>query len=436
MNKKILQLALPNIVSNITIPLLGLVDMALMGHLGDEKYIGAIALGGVIFNLIYWSFAFLRMGTSGFTAQAVGEKNNPKAITVLVRALIVAIGASVIVIALQVPIEWLSFKLIQGSKEVEQLAGEYFRIRIWAAPATISIYALSGWYLGMQNAKIPMMIAILVNIANIGFSFFFIFGLGMKSDGVALGTVIAQYVGLLFSVFLLNRKYSGLFKLIRKEAILDVQSMIGFFKVNGDIFFRTLCIISVFTFFTSRSAATNNTILAVNSLMLQFLMFYSYFIDGFAYAGEALVGKYVGAKNPIKLKMVVRRLFLWGLILTILYSGIYYFGNEFILRLLTDNQAVIDAAAPFLFWVVLIPLISTSSFIWDGVFIGATASRGMLYSMLGATFLVFFPVYFGFKEVLGNHALWMAMIAFMGSRGLFQSFIARRFVFGRVNEQL
>lgn len=432
MNKRILKLALPNIVSNITIPLLGLVDMALMGHLNNEKYIGAIALGGVIFNLIYWSFAFLRMGTSGFTAQAYGENDKSKAITILARAIIVAISAAILVIILQRPIEWIAFKLINGSTDVEHLAAEYFRIRIWAAPATISIYALSGWYLGMQNAKIPMFISILVNIVNIGCNFLFIFGFNMHSNGVALGTVIAQYTGLIFSLFLLKRNYSDLFKLIKKEAIFSIEAMIGFFKVNSDIFFRTLCIITVFTFFTSRSAATDDTILAVNSLLLQFLMFYSYFIDGFAYAGEALVGKYVGAHDLTKVKLVVRKLFISGLILTVIYSAVYYFGNDFILHLLTNNQAIIEAAAPYLFWVVLIPIISTSSYIWDGIYIGATASRGMLYSMLGATFLVFFPIYFWFKPQLGNHALWLAMVAFMGSRGLFQTLIVKRYVFGKI----
>lgn len=429
MNKKILQLALPNIVSNITIPLLGLVDMALMGHLGNNKYIGAIALGGVIFNLIYWSFAFLRMGTSGFTAQAYGEKNEAKAITILARALLVAVTAALLIVLLKGPIEWISFKLINGSNEVEQLAAEYFRIRIWAAPATISIFALSGWFLGMQNAKIPMMISILINIANIGFNCLFIFGLGMKSNGVALGTVLAQYLGLLFSLFLLNKYYRPLFKLIRKKTLLDLESMLLFFKVNRDIFLRTLCIITVFTFFTSRSAATNDTILAVNSLLLQFLLFYSYFIDGFAYAAEALTGRYIGANNFDRLRKVTRLLFIWGIALAIAYSLLYLFGNKFILQLLTNDQDILKAARPFLFWIVLIPAVGTASYLWDGIFIGATASKGMLYSMLGATLLVFFPLYFGLQNKLGNHALWLAMIAFMGSRGLFQTFIAKRAVF-------
>lgn len=429
LNKKILRLAIPNIVSNITIPLLGLADMALMGHMGNPVYIGAIALGGVLFNLIYWSFAFLRMGTSGFTAQAFGENNHSAAITTLARALLVALIASLLVISLQVPIEWLSFKLIQGSNEVEALAASYFRIRIWAAPATISIFALTGWFLGMQNARIPMYVAILVNLINLGANFLFIFAFGMKSDGVALGTVIAQYSGLLFSLLMLKRYFGHLLPLIRRKALFELESMTQFFKVNSDIFIRTLCIISVFTFFTSRSAASNDTLLAVNSLLLQFLMFYSYFIDGFAYAGEALVGKYVGARKPDQLKKVIRYLFAWGSVLTLLYSIIYLTANENIIRLLTNSREVIEASIPYLPWVVTIPIVGTASYLWDGIYIGATASKGMLYSMLGATFLVFFPVYFFMNQQLGNHALWLAMILFMGSRGLFQTLLARKYVF-------
>ncbi len=436
LNKKILQLAIPNIISNITIPLLGLVDIALMGHLNHVKYIGAIALGGIIFNFIYWSFGFLRMGTSGFTAQAYGEKDEKKSITLLARALLVAFSAALLLIVFQVPIEWLSFRLINGSKEVEMLASEYFRIRIWAAPATISVFALSGWFLGMQNARYPMIIALVINAANIGFNCLFIFGFGMTSDGVALGTVLAQYLGFVLAIILLSKKYRTLFKLIEIKALLEVKSMVQFFKVNSDIFFRTLCIIAVFTFFTSKSAATNNTILAVNALLLQFLLFHSYFIDGFAFAGEALVGKYIGAQKPTQLKKVIKLLFLWGTILAIVFSVAYYAGNDLILKLLTNNIELIKAAQPYLAWVILLPLVGTASYIWDGIFIGATASKGMLYSMLGATFLVFFPLYFGFKEQLGNHALWLALVVFMASRGLFQSLIARRFIFKNLHERL
>ena len=306
MNRDILKLAIPNIISNITVPLLGLVDLALMGHLGSDIYIGAISLGGVIFNIIYWGFGFLRMSTSGFTAQAYGEKNRPESITILIRALIVALLISFLILILKSPIAWLSFKLIGGSPDVEILAKEYFLIRVWAAPAALSLFVFTGWFLGMQNARYPMIIAILVNIANILFSVFFVYIMKMKSDGVALGTALSQYIGVIIAIFILLKKYKHLFPFVSKQSILDLKVLANFFRVNSDIFIRSLCIIMVFTFFTSKSASINDSILAVNSLLIQLLLFFAFFIDGFAFAGEALVGKFIGANESINLKKTVK----------------------------------------------------------------------------------------------------------------------------------
>ncbi|WP_319226819.1 MATE family efflux transporter [Draconibacterium orientale] len=418
MNKSILKLALPNIISNITVPLLGLIDLALMGHLGSDVYIGAISLGSVIFNIIYWGFGFLRMSTSGFTAQAYGEKKPAESITILIRALLLTLSVSVIILLLQSPIAWASFKLIGGSPEVEKLAEAYFRIRVWAAPAALSLFVFSGWFLGMQNARYPMIIAILVNIVNILLSAFFVFGLNMKSDGVALGTAISQYVGLLTAVILFLRKYREMLPKVTKAGIIDLKFLSNFVKVNSDIFIRTFCIIVVFTFFTSKSASINDTILAVNSILLQFLMFFSFFIDGFAFAGEALVGKFIGAKQIENLKKVVKLLLFWGLGLALTFTLLYLTGTNFILKLLTSQKDVIETAQQFLIWVVLIPFASVSSFIWDGIYIGATASRPMRNSLLVSTFLIFAPVYFFLNPVWNNHALWMGMLLFMFSRGV------------------
>lgn len=426
MNKSILKLAVPNIISNITVPLLGLIDLALMGHLGSEIYIGAISLGSVIFNFIYWGFGFLRMSTSGFTAQAFGEKNKNEAITILIRALLLTLSISVIILLLQAPIAWGSFKIIGGSPEVETLANEYFRIRIWAAPAALSLFVFSGWFLGMQNARYPMIIAILVNVVNILLSVFFVFGLKMKSDGVALGTVISQYAGLITAIILLLRKYRGMLPLVTKAGVLDLKFLTNFFKVNSDIFIRSFCIILVFTFFTSKSASINDTVLAVNSILLQFLMFFSFFIDGFAFAGEALVGKFIGAKEINNLKKVVKLLLYWGLGLAIIFTVLYLSGTNLILKLLTSQENVIESAQKFLFWVVLIPVASVGSFIWDGIYIGATASRAMRNSLLVSTFLIFAPVYYFLNPVWNNHALWMGMLLFMFSRGVILSLLYKR----------
>ena len=431
MNKEIFRLAIPNIISNITIPLLGLVDLAMMGHLNSELYIGAIALGGVIFNFIYWGFGFLRMSTTGFTAQAVGMKNNNEPFVVLMRALVVAIGAGMAILLLQRPMATIGFSLIGGSDEVKVLAQEYFLIRIWAVPAALSQFVFSGWFLGMQNARYPMIIAITANLLNILFSMFFVFGLDMKSDGVALGTVLAQYAGFLLAIFLFLNTYRKLIVIKNISQMFTIKSMSRFFSVNTDIFIRSFCIILVFTFFTSESASTNDTILAVNSLLIQMLMFFSFFIDGFAYAGEALSGKYFGAKQKKKLKQVVKQLFIWGIGMALLFTLIYATGIDFILRLLTSQQDILDRAQPYVIWVLFIPLASFSSFIWDGIYIGTTASSAMRNTLLVSAFFVFAPVYYLLSPVWGNHALWLAMILFMLSRGIFQTLFFKRHIIMR-----
>lgn len=423
MNRNILRLAIPNIISNITIPLLGLVDLALMGHLGSEIYIGAISLGGIIFNFIYWGFSFLRMSTSGFTAQAYGENKQQETITILFRALLVTFLVSVIILLFQHPIAWLSFKIIGGSNEVEKLALQYFKIRVWAAPAALSLFVFNGWFLGMQNAKYPMIIAIVVNIANITLSAFFVFLLKMKSEGVALGTAISQYVGLGIASLLFLKQYKSLLANLAVKQIMKLKFFSSFFRVNTDIFIRTFCIIAVFTFFTSKSASIDDTTLAVNSLLIQFLLFFSFFIDGFAYAGEALVGKYIGSREIPHLKKVVKLLFFWGIILAIGFIIVYIPGVNLILHLLTSQQHIINSAQPFLIWVILIPIVSFASFIWDGVYIGATASRAMRNTLLASTLLVFAPVYYFLNSALGNHALWLGMLSFMFARGIIQTIL-------------
>ena len=432
MNRDILRLAIPNIISNITVPLLGLVDLALMGHLKSEVYIGAIALGGVIFNFIYWGFGFLRMSTSGFTAQAFGEQNNTETINILARALAVALFTGLLILALQIPIAWAGFNLIGGGEEVKTLAREYFLIRIWAAPAALSLFVFSGWFLGMQNARYPMIIAIFAHVANILLSLLFVFGLNMKSEGVALGTALSQYIGLALAIILFLKKYRRLLTYIQTTQIFNLKRLTEFFRVNSDIFIRSFCIILVFTFFTSESANTNDTILAINSLLIQLLLFFSFFIDGFAFAGEALVGKFIGAQKKSELQKVIKLLFVWGTGLALGFTLIYSLGIHSILNLLTSQQDLIKQAQPFIIWVILIPLASFSSFIWDGIYIGATASAAMRNTLIGATILVFAPVYYFLNPHWENHALWLAMVLFMFARGAIQTLIFRRSVFSQI----
>jgi len=432
MNRSILRLAIPFIISNLTVPILGMVDLALLGHLESEVYIGAIALGGMIFNIIYWGFGFLRMGTSGFTAQAFGKADEREAMLVLGRSGAVALAGGALILILQYPIAWLSFWVMDGSAEVEVLAREYFHIRVFAAPATIMLYAFSGWFLGMQNARYPMIVAIAVNILNLGFNFFFIYELGMKHDGVALGTVLAQYSGLALAIILFRRKYISYLNHLHFKAMMQVQAMKKFFLVNSDIVIRTLLLVFAFSFFTNQSARISNEVLATNTILLQYLFIFSYFIDGFANAAEAMVGKYVGAGNKTELKDVIRRIFLWGIYISIPFSLSYLIAGQNLLYLLTDQPDIIEKASGFLFWVALVPLVTFAAFIWDGVYIGATATPAMRNAMIVSTLLVFLPSYYLLIHPMGNHGLWLAMMLFMASRGIMLTVFYRRAILNKV----
>jgi MATE family multidrug resistance protein len=432
MDRQILRLAIPNIISNITVPLLGMVDLAILGHLESAVYIGAIALGGLVFNFIYAVFSFLRMGTSGFTAQAYGEKDNTEMIMMFGRSMFFAIAGGLLLISLQYPIDIFSFYIMDGSAEVKTLAREYYYIRIYAAPASLGILALSGWFTGMQNARIPMFIAISINIINIGANLIFVYGFGMKSDGVAWGTVIAQYSGLILGLFLLRKKYRKLLKFWDKSDFFNWQKLGRFFKVNLDIIIRTVCLIFTFAFFTSQSAKMDDTILAVNTVLLQYLFVFAYLTDGFAYAAEALVGKFIGARNLPDLKIVIKRLFLWGLGFSIPFTVIYLVFGQSLLLILTNNESVIDAASPYLFWIGVVPLATFAAFVWDGIYIGATASVPMRNTLLIATFLVFLPSYYILENYIGNHGLWLSMMLFMVTRGVMLTIFRKRYIYSKI----
>lgn len=416
MNRKILQLAIPSIVSNITVPLLGLVDVAIVGHLGSASYIGAIAVGGMLFNMIYWIFGFLRMGTSGMTAQVYGKRDLTEVVRTLLRAVGVGLLISLGLWILQSPILRGAFVLIDATEEVKRWASLYFNICIWGAPAILGLYGFGGWFIGMQNSRFPMFIAITQNIVNIAASLCFVFVLGMKVEGVALGTLIAQYAGL-FMAFALWLKYYG-----RLKAYIDWNGLWGgeemrrFFSVNSDIFFRTLCLVAVTTFFTSTGARQGDVILAVNTLLMQLFTLFSYIMDGFAYAGEALAGRFIGAKNDVGLRRCIRLLFLWGIGLSLSFTILYAFLGRDFLGLLTNDTSVIEASGDYFYWVLAIPLCGFSAFLWDGIFIGATATRQMLYSMLVAS-ATFFIIYYLFYRSMGNHALWMAFLGYLSLRG-------------------
>ena len=424
-NRRILQIAIPSIISNITVPLLGLIDVTIVGHLGSPAYIGAIAVGGMLFNIIYWIFGFLRMGTSGMTSQAYGQHDLNEITRLLLRSIGVGLLIAFCLLLFQYPILHLAFTFIKTTPEIEQLATTYFYICIWGAPATLGLYGFAGWFIGMQNSRFPMYIAITQNIVNIVASLCFVYLLDMKVAGVAAGTLIAQYAGFFMALWLYMHYYHTLHKRIVWKEIIQRQAMYRFFKVNRDIFFRTICLVAVTVFFTSAGAAQGEVVLAVNTLLMQLFTLFSYIMDGFAYAGEALAGRYIGAKNQTGLRSTVHHLFYWGLGLSFLFTLLYSVGGKSFLGLLTNDISVIAASDSYFYWALIIPLAGFSAFLWDGIFIGATATRQMLYSMLVAS-ASFFGIYYGFHSLLGNHALWLAFLVYLSLRGIVQTFLGRQ----------
>lgn len=426
MNRKILRIAVPSIVSNITVPLLGLVDTAISGHMGSAVYIGAVAVGSMIFNVIYWLFGFLRMGTSGMTSQTLGRRDLDAVASLFARSLAVALGIALVIIVLQVPIGRIALAFVNPTDDIRMSASAYFRICVWGAPAMLCLYGLTGWCIGMQNTRLPMFVSIMQNVVNIAASTVLVYGFGMKVEGVALGTLTAQYAGLAVSLVLWSRTYGRhMFRRIRWRGILDGAAMRSFFCVNRDIFLRTLFIVSVNFYFLSAGASQGAVILAVNTLLMQLFTIFSYVMDGFAYAGEALCGRLHGAGNRMEFKATVRRLFGWGASLAAAYTAAYALGGNAFLSLLTDNGAVIAASADYFPWAVLVPVCGMAAFIWDGVFIGITATRGMLLSS-AVSALLFFVVYAALRPMLHNHALWLSFLVYLAARGIMQSLIYGR----------
>jgi MATE family multidrug resistance protein len=328
-------------------------------------------------------------------------------------------------IILQYPIERIAFTLMKATPEVERLASLYFRICIWGAPAVLGLYSISGWCIGMQNSRFPMYVAITQNIANILASLVLVYGFGMKIEGVAIGTLVAQYAGLLMAAWLWTSHFKRLLPYVQLQTLLAKGAIRRFFQVNRDIFFRTLCLVAVTMYFTSAGAAQGEVILAVNTLLMHFFTFFSYIMDGFAYAGEALVGKHLGANDRPALRQMVHQLFVWGIVLSLVFTLVYGIGGKVFLGLITNEQSVITASSAYFYWVLAIPLTGFAAFLYDGIFIGATATRWMLYAMSIAT-IAFFLIYYGFRGTMDNHALWLAFITYLALRGIVQGFLGRK----------
>ncbi len=422
-NRKILAIALPAIASNITTPLLGMIDTAIVGHIGSAAYIGAIAVGSSMFSMLYWLFGFLRMGSSGLTAQSLGKGDHTACNALLYRALAVGLGVGLLMILFSGPLGRTALDFLDADPATRSLAARYFSLVIYGAPAVMCTFALSGWLLGMQNSRTIMWMAMITNVVNITVSFTLVFGVGMRIEGVAIGTVCAQWIGVIYGLTAAMRIYRP--GQPAWHEVLHIGHMLRFFKINTDIFLRTVCLVAVTVWFTRSGARQHVEILAANTLLMQLFLFFSYFMDGFAYAGEALSGKYLGMRSYDMLHRTVKALMVWSAMLSVFFAMLYLGCGRLIISLLTDNSHVLSVAMEFLPWIVAVPLVGVLAFVFDGIFIGMTNTRSMLISMLVATAL-FFGLYILLFPHLSNHGLWLAFIAYLLVRGIVLGVIYRR----------
>lgn len=426
-NKQIFRLTIPNIISNFSIPLLGAVDTALMGRMETDHYLGAVGIGGVIFSFIYWGFGFIRMASTGLTAQAFGQNDIEECGLLLQRCFSIGVICSILLLLFQYVLADISFLLIKTSDDVEQLARTYFHIRIYAAPATLCLHAFHGVFLGLQNAKYPMILTIFVNLINIILNIFFVNQLGMTVDGVALATVIAQYVGLFLAFVFFFLRYRKLITTWKLKTILAFSKLKRFLSISGDIFIRTLCLVFSFSFFTAKSAGLGDTILAINTILLQYINLMSYAIDGFAFAAESMIGKFIGARDLENLKRTTGQIFIWSFLFGIGVMFIFLiFGNQ-LLYLFTDKANLIEKAKPYIIWIIIAPIVNVAAYIWDGIFLGATATKPLRNTMIVSMLSFICAVYL--LSHFGNHGLWAALTVLLILRGFILTVLAPRHLF-------
>ncbi|APX94477.1 MATE family efflux transporter [Halomonas sp. 1513] len=409
-DRRIWLLAWPIILSNITVPLLGLVDTAVVGHLPDSRYLAAVTLGATLFSFLYWGFGFLRMGTTGLTSQAAGRENDSEVRNLLGQSLLMAGGIGVALIVFSTPLIELGLWLLDGSEVATELAREYAQIRILSAPAVLANYAILGWFLGQQNARVTLAILVLTNSVNIVLDLVFVIGLGMTSDGVAWATVIADYTALAFGGWLVLRQLRLLEGRFLRQRLLKLVAYRELFQVNGHLFVRTLGLLFAMAFFTAQGASQGDTVLAANAVLLQFIMLTSYALDGFAHAAEALVGRSVGRRRWDEFATAVRAAARFSLFAAGAASLAFLLGGQALIALLTDLPEVRATAAQYLPWMIIMPLLAVWSYLLDGVFIGATASREMRNSIF-IGLAVYLPLWW-LTQGLGNHGLWLAFTAF------------------------
>lgn len=426
-------MAVPSILANITIPLVGLVDTAIIGHISDAAAIGGIAIGTMLFDLLYWNFGFLRVGTSGLTAQAFGESGKRKEESekvpkecrkILARSLSISLIAALLIWAIQWFFVTAVLAIVPCSAEVAEVAKRYFFVRIWAAPATLMLMALRGWFIGMQDTKSPMAIDILVNVVNMGASYYLAVHTPLGVTGVAWGTFIAQYSGLVLAVLIMVFKY-GIVHIGLRETIEAMQEpeTKRMMALNGDLFIRSLCFMVVYVGFTSIASKYGDTELAVSSILMKLFMLFSYFVDGFAYAGEALVGKAFGEAKEVsgerlEVRGVVRKLFNWSIGVGLIFTVIYAIWGRESIELMTNDAEVLNASLSYIGWLIAMPIVSTLAFMWDGIYVGATAGKEIRNAMIWAA-VAFVVAYAGCFTWLGIQALYIAYFAHLIARVIY-----------------
>ncbi|MCX4187834.1 MATE family efflux transporter [Methylophaga sp. OBS4] len=419
-HKKVWAIAGPMILANLSTPLLGMVDTAVVGHLQSPIYLGAVALGTVLFSFLFWGFGFLRMVTTGLTSQANGKQAEKELHAVLVQSGLLALIIAALLLLLQSPIAWLAFKLIDGSPQVLEQAQIYYQIRIWSAPATLVNYVILGWLIGQEASRSALLMVLVINLSNIVFDLLLVNQFGMKADGVALASVIAEYTGLLLALFLLKKRHIHLagIKLLAELKLLLINRQD--LNLHGNFMLRTLCLIFSFAFFTNQGAQQGDITLAANMVLLNFITFMAYVLDGFANATEVMSGKAIGRNDKAQLKRSLLLNGFWSVLVALLFSLSYYLLGDAIISLLTSIEEVAAQAAIYLPWVMLAPVIGVWSYLFDGLFVGATLGREMRNTMLFSTFCCYLPAWY-LLQPWGNHGLWAALIILLAARGLSQS---------------
>lgn len=424
LNREILRLSVPSIISNITIPLLGLCDTTISGHLGNISYLGAIAVGSMMCNALFWLFGFLRMGSSGLTAQAFGRGDSYAIKRLFSQSTLLGIACGVVLMLLQLPLCMLLIAVMSPSPEVEPLAREYFHIVVCGAPALLATMAMQGWMLGMQNTVRPMMLSIGVNVMNIILSLLFVFLFKMGFIGIPLGTLCANWIGMVWGIALCRRFFPKERLWVGLDGVRKGGGLKRLFRINSDIFFRSACIMAVSVAVTAIGSRLGALTLATNAVMMQFFHIFSYFMDGIAFTGEALCGRFAGAKDWVMLRKSIRQLLVWGSGFMVAFLVIYSFGYCLFASLITSDVEVVANVENYALWLILIPPITVSAFVFDGIFIGLTATRQMLAATFAAAAVFFVVAVVGVDAgaphiiLPDNDRLWMAFLAYLLARGV------------------